>query len=121
MKANLTTGKIEPGEGDPALAGAHGRPDLDAEITRQVQRMAKEEAAKRKAERAQLKADRATAKALLEQDGEKMVRVIWAVLSKDTSVRTLHGDVIKRLRSEAWYAPDVVIHLHARLAKEGKL
>ncbi len=34
---------------------------------------------------------------------------------------TTKAQILKRLKSEAWYNPPVVIELHARLVKDGRL
>lgn len=115
MKANLVTGKIEEGEGDPALAGAHARPDLDREIDRQVKRMAKEEYAKRKAERLQLKADREFAKAILVTHGVKMAERVMA------TIKIPRGQAIKRLKRFAWFEPQKLIEFYRRMYQEGAL
>ncbi len=119
MRMNLVTGKMEEGEGDPALAGAHHR-NIDRDIDTALRRIAKEELAKRKAERLKLKADRATAKALLLDRGEDMVAIMQDIINR-TEPKTTKAQILKRLKSEAWYNPPVVIELHARLVKDGKL
>ena len=119
MRMNLVTGKMEEGEGDPALAGAHHR-NIDRDIDTALRRIAKEERAKRKAERLKFKADRATAKALLLDRGEDMVAIMQDVINR-TDPKATKAQIMKRLRSEAWYNPPVVIELHAWLVKDGKL
>ena len=119
MRMNLVTGKMEEGEGDPALAGAHHR-NIDRDIDTALRRIAKEERAKRKAERLKLKADRATAKALLLESGEDMVAIMQESINRGEPKMT-KAQIMKRLKSEAWYNPPVVIELHARMVKDGRL
>ena len=122
--ADLTTGTIReprPGtaDGDMALAGAHGRPDLDREIERQIKRMKAEKAAREKAESRQFVADRKTAKALLEAHGEDLMHyayVHWQGEEEPTLPK-----MRKWLKSEAWFNPRVVMDLAERMKREGKL
>ena len=128
---DLTTGEFReprPGtaDGDMALAGAHGRPNLDMEIERQVKRMKAEKVAREKAESRQFVADRKAAKALLEAHGEDLARYAYLIL--------MHPDYIgwqkekeptlpkvrKWLKSEAWFSPRVVIELAERMKREEK-
>lgn len=121
---DLTTGEFReprPGtaDGDMALAGAHGRPNLDMEIERQVKRMKAEKVAREKAESRQFVADRKTAKALLEAHGEDLAHyayVHWHGEKEPTLPK-----VRKWLKSEAWFNPRVVIELAERMKREGKL
>ena len=121
---DLTTGEFReprPGtaDGDMALAGAHGRPNLDMEIERQVKRMKAEKVAREKAESRQFVADRKAAKALLEAHGEDLARyayVHWHGEKEPTLPK-----VRKWLKSEAWFSPRVVIELAERMKREGKL
>lgn len=121
---DLTTGtfrEADPGkaEGDMALAGAHGRPNLDREIERQVKRLKSEKYAQRKAEARQFVADRKAAKALLEAHGEDLAHyayVHWQVEEEPTLMK-----VRKWLKSEAWFSPRVVMDLAERMKREGKL
>ena len=121
---DLTTGEFReprPGtaDGDMALAGAHGRPNLDMEIERQVKRMKAEKVAREKAESRQFVADRKAAKALLEAHGEDLARyayVHWHGEKEPTLPK-----VRKWLKSEAWFSPRVVIELAQRMKQEGKL
>ena len=121
---DLTTGEFReprPGtaDGDMALAGAHGRPNLDMEIERQVKRMKAEKVAREKAESRQFVADRKTAKALLEAHGEDLMNyayVHWQGEEEPTLPK-----VRKWLKSEAWFSPSVVIALAQRMKQEGKL
>ena len=121
---DLTTGEFReprPGtaDGDMALAGAHGRPNLDMEIERQVKRMKAEKVAREKAESRQFVADRKAAKALLEAHGEDLARyayVHWHGEKEPTLPK-----VRKWLKSEAWFSPRVVIELAQRMKREGKL
>ena len=118
---DLTTGEFReprPGtaDGDMALAGAHGRPNLDMEIERQVKRMKAEKVAREKAESRQFVADRKTAKALLEAHGEDLAHyayVHWHGEKEPTLPK-----VRKWLKSEAWFNPEVVIKLFEKI--EGK-
>ena len=111
---DLTTGtfrEADPGkaEGDMALAGAHGRPNLDREIERQVKRLKSEKYAQRKAEARQFVADRKAAKALLEAHGEDLAHyayVHWQGEEEPTLPK-----MRKWLKSEAWFTPEVVIKL----------
>jgi hypothetical protein len=119
MRMNLVTGKMEEGEGDPALAGAHHR-NIDRDIDTALRRIAKEDRVKRKAERLKLKADQVTAKAILAESGEDMVAIMQDIINR-TEPKTTKAQILKRLKSEAWYNPPVVIELHARLVKDGKL
>ena len=121
---DLTTGEFReprPGtaDGDMALAGAHGRPNLDMEIERQVKRMKAEKVAREKAESSQFVADRKTAKALLEAHGEDLAHyayVHWHGEKEPTLPK-----MRKWLKSEAWFSPRVVIELAERMKREGKL
>ena len=121
---DLTTGEFReprPGtaDGDMALAGAHGRPNLDMEIERQVKRMKAEKVAREKAESSQFVADRKTAKALLAVHGEDMahdVYVHWCGDGESTLPKAR-----RFLKSEAWFNPRVVIALVERMKREGKL
>ena len=121
---DLTTGEFReprPGtaDGDMALAGAHGRPNLDMEIERQVKRMKAEKVAREKAESRQFVADRKAAKALLEAHGEDLARyayVHWHGEKEPTLPK-----VRKWLKSEAWFSPRVVMDLAERMKREGKL
>ena len=121
---DLTTGEFReprPGtaDGDMALAGAHGRPNLDMEIERQVKRMKAEKVAREKAESSQFVADRKTAKALLEAHGEDLAHyayVHWHGEKEPTLPK-----MRKWLKSEAWFNPRVVIELAERMKREGKL
>ena len=120
---DLTTGTFReprPGtaDGDMALAGAHGRPNLDREIERQVKRMKAEKAAQKKAESRQFVADRKTAKALLEAHGEDLAHyayVHWQGEDEPTLPKAR-----KWLKSEAWFSPRVVIELAERMKREEK-
>ena len=115
---DLTTGtfrEADPGkaEGDMALAGAHGRPNLDREIERQVKRLKSEKYAQRKAEARQFVADRKAAKALLEAHGEDLAHyayVHWQGEEEPTLMK-----VRKWLKSEAWFNPEVVIKLFEKM------
>ena len=121
---DLTTGtfrEADPGkaDGDMALAGAHGRPNLDREIERQVKRMKAEKSAREKAESRQFVADRKAAKALLAAHGEDLAHyayVHWRGEEEPTLPK-----VRKWLKSEAWFNPRVVIELAERMKREGKL
>ena len=121
---DLTTGEFReprPGtaDGDMALAGAHGRPNLDMEIERQVKRMKAEKVAREKAESRQFVADRKAAKALLEAHGEDLAHyayVHWHGEKEPTLPK-----MRKWLKSEAWFNPRVVIELAERMKREGKL
>ena len=121
---DLTTGTFReprPGtaDGDMALGGAHGRPNLDREIDRQLKRMKAEKAAREKAESRQFVADRKTAKALLEAHGEDLMHyayVHWPMEDEPTLPK-----VRKWLKSEAWFSPSIVIALAERMKREGKL
>ena len=119
MRMNLVTGKMEEGEGDPALAGAHHR-NIDRDIDTALRRIRKEERAKLKAERLKFKEDRAAAKAILLEVGEDMVAIMHTVLLHNPPAPTI-TQIWKRLQSEAWYSPSVVIELHARMVKDGRL
>lgn len=122
---DLNTGKMEPGEGDPALGGAHCRPDIEREIDRNMKRIHKEEAASIKAAKAQFKADRMRAKTLALAHWDRMARQVWAAGMAGAhwlgcEVKTLR-QAEKWLTSELWFNPTRVIELHAWMEKEGKL
>ena len=121
---DLTTGEFReprPGtaDGDMALGGAHGRPNLDREIERQVKRMKAEKALREKAESRQFVADRKAAKALLEAHGGDLAH--YAYVNWQEEEEPTFPKVKKWLKSEAWFNPRVVIELAERMEREWKL
>lgn len=107
---DLNTGKMEPGEGDPALAGAHCRPDIEREIDRNMKRIHKEEAAQRKEDTLRTKCLRREAKILLEAGLADAVYRAQRCTTAEPRSR-----VEAALRSQAWFHPVLVIDLACRL------